>query len=68
MTDDLTSALIPYARFLDYHERRFSIAAELAGQDGPCTVEAAVLPAAVASDERTPDAARFPETDSGAGV
>ena len=68
MTDDLTPVLIPYARFLDYRERRFSIAAKLTGQDGQSTVDAAVLPAAVGNDERTRDAARCLETDSGTGV
>ena len=68
MTDALTLVLIPYARFLEGRERRFSIAAELTPQDGPCPVEAEVLPSAVANDERTRDATRFLERDSGAGV
>ena len=68
MTDALTLVLIPYARFLEGRERRFSIAAELTPQDGPCPVEAEVLPAAIAHDERIRDAARFLETDLAAGV
>ena len=68
MTDALAPVLIPYARFLECRERRLGIAAELTPQDGPCTVDAEVLPAAVANDERTRDAARVPETDSAAGV
>ena len=68
MTDALTPVLIPYARFLEARERRVRIAAAFAPQDGPRPVDAEVLPAAVANDERTRDAARFLGTDSAAGV
>ena len=68
MADALTPVLIPYARFLEGRERRLRIAAELTPQDGQCTVDAEVLPAAVANDERKHDAARVPETNSAAGV
>ena len=51
MTDALTPVLITYARFLEGRERRLRIAAELTPQDGQCTVDAEVLPAAVANDE-----------------
>ena len=68
MTDALAPVLIPYARFLECRERRLRIAAELTRQDGQCTVDAEVLPAAVANDERKRDATCFLETDSAAGV
>ena len=68
MADARAPVLIPYARLLECRERRLGIAAELTRQDGPCTVDADVLPAAVANDERTRDATRFLERDSGAGV
>ena len=70
MADARAPVLIPYARLLECRERRLRIAAELTltRQDGPCTVDAEVLPSAVANDERTRDATRFLERDSGAGV
>ena len=68
MTDALAPVLIPYAQFLECRERRVGIAADRTRQDGPCTVDAEVLPTAIANDERTRDAARFLEADSAAGV
>jgi hypothetical protein len=70
MTEVLVPVLIPYARFLECRERRLGIAAErtLIRQDGPCTVDGALLPKTVPNDEREPDAARFPQTHSAAGV
>ena len=68
MPDPLAPVLIPYARFLECRERRLRISAELTRQGGQCTVDVEVLPATVANEERTRDAARFPETDSAAAV
>ena len=68
MADARAPVLIPYARLLECRERRLGMAAGLTRQDGPCPVDTEVLPAAVANDERTRDASRVLETDSGAGV
>jgi hypothetical protein len=70
MPDVLAPVLIPYARFLEYRERRLEIAAEriLIRQDGPCAVDAALLPTIVPNDEREPDAARVPQTHVATGV
>ena len=51
MTDALAPVLIPYARFLECRERRLGMSAELTRQDGPCTVDAEVLPTAAAEDD-----------------
>src|SRR5947208_2397044 len=70
MTDLLAPVLIPYARFLEYRDRRPGIAAEriLIPQDGPCAVDGVLLPAMVPNDEREPDAARVPQAHSATGV
>ena len=68
MTNDLVPVLIPYAQFLECRERRLSMAAALTRRDERRPIDAEVLPAAGANDERTRDAARFLETDSTAGV
>ena len=70
MTVALAPVLIPYDRFLECRERRLGIASErtLIRQDGPCTVDEALLPITVPNDKREPDAARFPQTHSVTGV
>ena len=68
MTDALASVLIPYAQFLACRERRLSIAAERPRRDERQRIDAEVLPAAGANDERTRNAARVLETESAAGV
>ena len=70
MADALAPVLIPYARFLECRQRRLGIAAEriLIRQDGLLTVDGALLPTTVPNDEREPDAAGFPQTDSATGV
>ena len=70
MTDVLAPVLIPYARFLECRERRLGIAAEriLIRQDGPGTVDGALLPITAPNDEREPDAARLPQTHLATGV
>ena len=67
MTDALAPVLIPYARFLECRERRLSIAEAFTRRDERRTIDAEVLPAAGANDERTRDAARVLETESAAG-
>jgi len=50
MTDSLANVVIPHPRFLEYQERRRSVAAALMLPDGPPTIDAVVgLPAAPAS-------------------
>ena len=70
MTDVLVPVLIPYARFLACRERRLGIGAERTRlrQDGPCTVDGALLPITVPNDEREAAAARVPQTHSATGV
>ena len=48
MTDSLTSAVIPYARFVECQKRRQQVAAELLRFNPPRTIDAEVVPAAKA--------------------
>jgi hypothetical protein len=47
MTDPHESVVVPYSRFLEFQDRRHSVAAEPAPTDHPLTSDADAAPAAV---------------------